>query len=180
MWLSEGNAIEGRLWIWLLCTWSLESKMWAVDKLPWELVHIVSGGYKSVDPFQTNRILNLTNGNNKKNNLVGQQSHFIVINIKWGFYGFPQNPQQIYNTKNSNAPGIQIRLGIIERTTNHKPQHTWFLRSLQVFKFTCECQIEWMRPLLKANNKYYTSSKFRCKQKTCMSSMISRSLIPSL
>jgi hypothetical protein len=33
------------------------------------------------------------------NNLVGQQSHFVVTNMKWGFYEFPQNPQQIYDAK---------------------------------------------------------------------------------
>jgi len=59
-----------------------------------------------------------------ENNLMGQQSHFVVTNMNWSFNGFPQNPQQIYDAKNSNATSFQIRLGITERTTNHKPQHT--------------------------------------------------------
>jgi len=30
--------------------------------------------------------------------------------MKWGFYGFPQNPQQIYGAKKSNATSLQIQL----------------------------------------------------------------------
>jgi hypothetical protein len=51
--------------------------------------------------------------------------------------------------KKSNVTGLQIRLGITERTTNYKPQHTWNLRSLQVFKSSYERQIDWMISLQK-------------------------------
>jgi hypothetical protein len=95
----------------------------------------------------------LTNGNNKKQSFgssISLRCHKHEVGLLW----IPTKSAKKYDSKKSNATSLQIRLGITEQTTNHKPQHIWILRSLQVFKFLDERQIERMRSLQTPNNKY--------------------------